>query len=404
MTFLLGVGVFLRIYPSAGYQQRGPDEHGYMVFLTQIERAGIWNYDAVVQLYVARQYKLDEAVVPATRMGFLIPASLCVKLFHLRAFPALHATAAAAGILSLLLAALFSYRLGGTARMLGVTTLMAAAPLQVYLCQRAAIDGYFAFWALAALWLAWENLQRPRNTLCLISYAFCLTILVLTKETAVFVLFAIILLLLANRILRLGTVTPQLVLATILGPAIAFLILVAMIGSFREWVDFYLMFAAKSRSNFYSVAAQDGPWYRYAIDFALVSPAVVLFAIGGIFSLRKLDRPSILMAVFVGLTLASMSCVRYGLSLRYAAFCDLPLAWLACSQILALSHRISRIRPAIIAIGLFAIVTSIECNQYVRIFVRGAIYDPITDQLVLSLGMTKSASAVRAQLAGAAAH
>jgi hypothetical protein len=169
----------------------GTDERDYMVFVKQIQAAGIWNYDAVVQVYVERQYKLREAVVPATRVAFLVPAALCADLFHLRAFTAIHTVAAAAGILLLLLSALFAYRLGGTLPMIGVTALVATAPLEIYLCQRAMIDGYFAFWAVAALWLAWENLQRPRHAGWLISYMLCLTILVLTKETAAFVVFAI---------------------------------------------------------------------------------------------------------------------------------------------------------------------------------------------------------------------
>jgi len=288
--------------------------------------------------------------------------------------------------------------------MLGVTALMATSPLDVYLCQRAMIDGYFAFWALAALWLAWENLQRPRHAGWLVAYAVCLTILVLTKETAAFVVLAIFGIFLANRLLHVGTITPQLLAATIIGPAVAALILVVMIGGVGETIVFYEMFVAKSRSSFYSVAAQDGPWYRYAIDFALVSPAIVAFAVGGIFQLRRFDRAGLYVATFVGLTLASMSCVRYGLSLRYAAFCDMPLAWLACGQILTLSRRAVRVRPTIIAIGIFSIVAVIGFNQYARIFVKGGLYDPITEQLVLTLKMAKSATTVRAQLAAPAGH
>ena len=302
MTALLAIGVFLRVNPSAGYQKLGTDEHGYMVFVKQIETAGLSNYDAVVQVYLQRQAKLREAVVPATRVGFLVPATICAEVFQLRVFTALHATAAAAGILLLLLSALFAYRLGGTLPMLGVTALMATSPLDVYLCQRAMIDGYFAFWALAALWLAWENLQRPRHAGWLVAYALCLTVLVLTKETAAFVVLAIFGIFLANRLLHIGTITPQLLAATIIGPAIAALILVVMIGGVGETIRFYEMFVAKSRSSFYSVAAQDGPWYRYAIDFALVSPAIVAFAVGGIFQLRRFDRAGLYVATFVGLT------------------------------------------------------------------------------------------------------
>ena len=76
MGLILSVGIFLRIFPTASFPQVGYDEHGYMVFVQQIEKAGIWNYDAVIDVYKERQYKIPQAVVPATRLGFLIPAAL----------------------------------------------------------------------------------------------------------------------------------------------------------------------------------------------------------------------------------------------------------------------------------------------------------------------------------------
>jgi 4-amino-4-deoxy-L-arabinose transferase-like glycosyltransferase len=399
MTALLSLGIFLRLYPSAGYRNLGTDEFGYMVFVKQIQAAGIWNYDAVVRVYVERQYRKPDAVVPATRLGFLVPAAICADLFHLRAFQAIHAVAAASGVLLLLVAALFAYRLGGAVPMLGTTALVATAPLEIYLSQRAMIDGYFAFWAVTALWLAWENLQHPKQAGWLVAYTICLTILVLTKETAAFVVFALMGTLLLNRFLRIGTLTPQLVAATVAGPALAVLILVALVGGFGDWVHFYQMFITKSRANFYSVAAQDGPWYRYAIDFALVSPAIIALATGAMFQLRSDHRAECFMGCFVLLALVSLSCVKYGISLRYAAFCDVPLAWLACSQVFALSKGFSKVRPSLIAASLFLIVSAIGLNQYARIFVRGALYDPITSQLVTTLDMYKSNAAVKAELA-----
>jgi 4-amino-4-deoxy-L-arabinose transferase-like glycosyltransferase len=355
----------------------------------QIQKVGIWNYDAVVRVYVERQYKLREAVVPATRLAFLVPAALCADWFKLRAFTALHLVVATGGVLFLFLCALFAYRLGGVVPMIGMTALIATAPLQVYLCQRAMIDGYFALWAVAALWLGWENLQRPRHFGCLVSYTLCLAILVLTKENAAFVVFAIFTMLLLNRFLRIGTVTPQLLAATIIGPALAVLLLVALVGGISEWVRFYVMFVAKSRTNFYSIVAQDGPWYRYAVDFLILSPALVAFACGRMFQIKTSDRADVFMAVLLALTLIPMSSVAYGMSLRYAAFCDVLISWLAIRQVVILSQRFPRVRATIAATALFAILSGIGVSQYVRFFVAGEVYDPTTAALVWTSGMEK---------------
>ena len=389
MLFLLALGVWLRVYPSAGFSQVGYDEHGYMVFLQQIERAGVLNYDAVVQLFVENQYQRPDAVVPATRIGFLLPAHLCREVLHCGPFEALRTVSCVAGILLLGLCALFAFRVGGVIPMLGMTALIATAPLQIYLSQRALIDSYFAFWAVAALWLAWENLQRPRHWGWLSAYGLALAVLVLTKENAAFVVLALIGVLFLNRFLRLGTVTPQLLTATVLGPTLAVLFLSWMVGGVWEWIQFYQMFVAKSRTNPYSILAQDGPWHRYLIDFVIMTPLTILFACGRIFRLRMTDRPEIFLTAFLGLSFVSMASVTYGMSLRYAAYWDIPLCWLACSQILFLGRQFPKVRPAILTVGLFLILGTSNLSQYHRFFVKGAIYDPTTAAMVWAADLEK---------------
>ena len=390
MGLILTIGIFLRIFPTASFPQVGYDEHGYMVFVQQIEKAGIWNYDAVIDVYKERQYKIPQAVVPATRLGFLIPAALVGEIFQVQPFRALHITAAAAGVLLLILSGLFAYRAGGARMMLGVTALIATAPLQVYLSQRALIDGYFAFWSTATIWLAWENLRRPRHLGWLAAYALSLTILTLTKENAAFVVAAIFGVLVLNRFLKMGTVTPQLFAATIIGPALAILVLAALMGGLEQWVDFNRMFVAKSRTNFYSIMAQDGPWYRYAVDWVIVSPALVAFATARLFQMRRSDQIGTFFAAFLLLSFAAMSAVKYGISLRYAAYWDLPICWLACSQAIALRSRFAQVRPALVLGGCILLLSAVGLNQYVRFFVVGGVYDPVTAGLVWSSGMEKA--------------
>lgn len=389
MILVLGLGVFLRIYPSAGFNRIGYDEHGYMVFLQQIEKVGALNYDAVVQFYVENQYQRPDAIVPATRIGFLLPAHLIRRALHCDPFEALRTVSCIASILMLGLCALFAYRVGGAIPMLGMTALVATAPLQIYLSQRALIDGYFAFWAVAALWLAWENLQRPKHWGWLSAYAFSLAVLVLTKENAAFVVFAIGGVLVLNRFLRSGTVTPQLFAATVAGPAVAVLFLAWMVGGVGEWIQFYQMFVAKSRTNPYSILAQDGPWYRYLVDFVILAPLPVLFACGRIFRLRLADRAELFLTAFLGLSFLCMANVTYGMSLRYAAYWDIPLYGLACSQIMLQSRQFPRVRPAILAAGLFLILAVSGLNQYHRFFVKGAIYDPTTAAMVWAADLEK---------------
>jgi hypothetical protein len=96
------------------------------------------------------------------------------------------------------------------------------------------------------------------------------------------------------------------------------------------------------------------------------------------------------MTVFLVLTLAVMSSITYGMSLRYAAFCDIPLAWLACQQVCSIAHRFPRVRPAILRTVLFLVLSAVGFSQYVRYFVSGEVYDPTTAAMVWTSGMEKA--------------
>lgn len=395
MIFIIASGILLRVRTSAGFTGLGVDEHGYMVFLTHIKTAGMMNYDSVVRVFVERQYNKPVALVPATRIGFLLPAYLVAEQFHFGNFAALRSIAAAASILMLGLCAVFAYRLGGSIPMIGLTALIAYSPLQIYLSQRALIDGYFAFWAVAAVWLAWENLQRPHQLPWLVAYASCLTILILTKESGAFVVVALVALFVCCRWLPLGQPTFALFLTTALGPAIAVLFLAAMIGGLGEFLRFYLTFETKSITNLYCIAAQDGPWYRYVIDFIMVTPVVTLLGIGRLFQLRRTDSRELFMAVFLGLSFVFMSCVTYGMSLRFAAYWEIPLCWLAFSQLVSLSEKFQRFSPTIILALLLSVVSVVGLHQYQRFFVKGGVYDPVTASLTWAAGLQKDVSKLR---------
>ena len=115
---------------------------------------------------------------------------------------------------------------------------------------------------------------------------------------------------------------------------------------------------------------------------------LVALAVGALFQLRKADRPAVFMATFLGLSFASMSVITYGMSLRYAAYWDIPLAWLASSQILRLAGHSPRVRPAIFA-GLLLLFATCNLHEYHRFFIRGATYDPVTAQLAKASELIK---------------
>jgi hypothetical protein len=396
LLLIVGFGAAIRIWTTCTYTREGQDEHLYAVYVNIIQPSGgLSHYRKIIAADVEFQKSWSEAFVPATRIGFIWPAYFCFKTFNVNPLLALRIVSCASGILLLILAAAIGWQGGGRMGMVGLGALMSTAPLHVYLAQRSLIDAYFAFWAVLVLWLMWQNLRNNSHWMWLLAYGVSLTLLVLTKESATFVFLALLGILLLSRPLQFGKPSYALVAVTFVAPAVAVGILCALMGGVHEFISFFKLFASKNQISDYSVTAQDGPWFRYLIDFTLISPLVVVLAIAAIFQLRPRDRLTAFMAIFLGFSFATMSCVQHGMSLRYAAYWDVPLRWLALTQVVSLSGRFRKINPAVIVAGIICLVCATDLWQYHLYFVKSQIYDPITNNLVHAAGLTKKLPADR---------
>jgi len=389
LLFILAAGIFLRAWPSRGFKGIGYDEHLYRTYVGLTQQAGVWNYGEIVDAYLLSQAKRPDAVVPATRVGFLWPAAILAQVSGLEPMEALRTVSLLASVLLLLATAIIGYRLGGTERMLVLTALMAVAPLQIYLAQRSLIDGYFAFWAVLCAWFLWESLHAPRTKGWLAAYGFSLFVLVLTKENAAFVFLALMGTLAFLYGLRFHRLSWPVLIASAVAPALAVLVLAVLVGGVVEWIAFYRMFVEKSRLLPYPIRFQDGAWYRYLIDFMLISPCIALFAAGRIFHVNKEAKADAFWALFLGWSFIFMSSVTYGMSLRFAAYWDEPLRWLAASQVILLARRFPRIHPSVVVVAAVVLLAAVDLGQYWRYFVQSEIYDPVSHQLLQSSKLVK---------------
>src|SRR2546421_8178573 len=76
----LTLGIFLRVWPSSGFHGVGNDEHMYATYVGMAEKGGVLNYAEVIRAYFLSQAKRSQAIVPATRVGFLWPAAVVAKI------------------------------------------------------------------------------------------------------------------------------------------------------------------------------------------------------------------------------------------------------------------------------------------------------------------------------------
>ncbi len=375
------------LHPTPKFQSFGFDEHLYRGYVSVLMLRGFGVYPAMARQYVQEQTNVTMAMLPPTRFCYIAAAYGWHLVWGTGPLKSLSAISSLCSILLLLLSARFAWRLGGGAIALCVTALMAFAPTQIHMSQHALIDGVFAFWATLSLWLLWENLQRPNRWPWLAAYAGALAAMVLTKENAMFAYLAILALLAANRWLRFGRFTPSLWFATVLGPLLGVAILVTFCGGLGTTIEIYRLLVSKASVLKYAIQTGDGPWYRYLVDLMVVSPVILVLAIGGIFRLKMTERAGLFLLLFVGASFLVMANIRYGMNLRYANMWDFPLRYLA---VFCLWGTVPRRRAQALWMSLCIVaLCTFELHQYDVFFVQNDLYELVPRDLLRAVKILK---------------
>lgn len=351
---------------------------------------GLFAYPEIVARYVEHQKKPESPLVlPPLRITFIASGYLWTQITGSTSLEATHAVACVASLVTLFVAGVFAWRIAGPGAGLAVFALMAFAPMQIYSAQRALIDGFFALWALLAIWSLWECLQDPTRRGWLAVYGVAIAAMVMTKENAFFVYVAIGGILLASHWLKIGRATLPLYATTIIAPAVAVLVLIVAAGGVTEMLEVYRTNVQKSVISPYAIKTGDGPWHRYLLDLITVDPFIVLLAAGALFNITKATKPALYLGLFIVGTYLLMCQVRYGMNLRYTNIWDMPLRCLAVWQLIRLTSPIPARARHVVLIGMVAALCLLEWQQYELLFVDTPIYDPVPEALGRALGILK---------------
>jgi 4-amino-4-deoxy-L-arabinose transferase-like glycosyltransferase len=380
--------VLAPLHPQPAFVRLGFDEELYRKYTNGLISEGLSGYPAIVQAYMEVLKERTGSILPPLRFLYIFTAYVWHSLFGTEPLEALHQIASFFNILTLALVTLFAWRLRGPSWAIAIAALMAVAPTQVHMSQHALVDGFFTFWATLTLWLFWENLQAPRNWLRLTGYVVALALLVLTKENSFFVWIALVVLLITNRWLQFGTVSRELLIATALGPLLGFVVLVFLSGGIDVLLQCYQLAVSKNLTLAYAIKTGDGPWHRYLVDLLLVSPIVLLLALGTVFRLNRTMKPEWFMSIFITASYLVMCNVKYGMNLRYANMWDFPLRFLAFGEIVWLAGFAKQYRSAIIA-GAIVLLAVIEFHQYIVLAVHYPLYELISHDLLEALKILK---------------
>jgi len=211
----------------------------------------------------------------------------------------------------------------------------------------------------------------------------------LTKENAAFVFIGILSILACNRWLKIGKVGLNLVIATFVGALAGVAMLVIASGGLATLIQVFQANISKTYATPYVIQTGDGPWFRYILDLIAMSPLVTLLALAALGRLNFQEAISRYLALFLAVTYLLMSNLRYGISLRYTAIWDLPLRYLAFTQVVLMAVSVPpRYRTIFIPVAI-AIVCTVDLSHYYFFFVQNGTYDPTATEILRQLNIVK---------------
>jgi 4-amino-4-deoxy-L-arabinose transferase-like glycosyltransferase len=382
VVLLVAVGVRWAVFDVTDF--RG-DETFYLKYARALNLAGLAQFEQF-----AREYSNAPELwifPPPTRALYIAVAALGCQLVQPCSGRSIAMVSLVTGVAIVAVTLVMAGRMFGPAIGLASGLLVAVSPLELQLSRRALQDGFFALMVLVTLWAFWERSRSSRRSWDVLLGAALLAAL-LTKESAivlpVFLVGALAYppwLGMARERSSLSTLS-----AVVLPVPAAVLVLLALIP-LPLALRVLSGWQAGAWTNVYAVAYSQGPWFRYLLDFVLLSPLVVIAAIGYYFlpgrpgEDRFLGRLTLLLSIVLS--------VLPLMNVRYVSFLDVLLRILAVLTVVALfgdpvAHRLRRVGLVVVVLLLLA---AHDLWLFHTIFVQAKVYDPVTASLAQALGL-----------------
>ena len=378
VALAIALSVVIASLPSAARDANSDDGY-YLFYMQKVKQGGLaafpelfdlWNADPVRWIYP-----------PPSRIGFAVVSALWAGIFG-ATLDALQYLSIAAYIASSLVTYVLARRHLGEPRALFVGVLWVFSPLLMGLSRLALTDSFIALCMVSTTWLFYELVLRPESWRARIAFVAALAFTVLVKELSVLLLVPFSAFLLVERFVRRTPLKlSTFALCFVASGVVAFPLFVAAAGSLSKLLETTRIVLASPATNDYAVKYGSGPWFRYLVDYLLLSPATTLLAIGylGVLLSRwrrgEYDRLTTFLAIVAVVMIAQYSF--FTKNIRYAVLFELPICVFAVLMLGEIAGGTSARATAICAVAV-VFLAWLGWSTFDLYWVRYHGYDPVT--------------------------
>lgn len=357
------------------------DEGYYFMYARAIKTMGISHFSVLLKHHF--EDRVAQYFPHPARIGHVLLTSFWLRIFP-ETFTSLAILSFTCFVVFLILSFFYCRKYFGANIAWLYCVFLSAYPLSMASARRVLQDSVLnLFWAVS-FWLFLDFIFEKKKSKFIL-YLFFFSVSLTIKEASVVMFPFFVVCFLIEKLVYKGTLRWSYLAGMFLWPFLSVAALyLCMLGGWRNVLDLCRFILGvhfpNSVVNAYSLYAI-GPWYKYIIDYLLLSPYTLLLAIGYLFIMavkRVKDRKIVYPAVFLATVYCIMSSMKYTKIIRFILSLDIVISLFA---LFALMHLFNENGKGKKMLAVFLIVAVIYVNNYINysyLFVRLAIYDPLS--------------------------
>lgn len=357
----------------------GADEGYYLKYATYIGKNGLSGFPALFKDYLQAQ---EHWPPNPLRVGFILLSSLWLKIFGY-------------SFLNLAYLSLFSYsvflclsfyfvkKYFGEKNAVLAVILLAFSPLNMALARRALMNAAVNPFTLCSIWLFFERLRERKNYKTVLFIAlYSLTILI-REDSVLLSVFFMFYILIHRKVFKRQVRLTDFLMITVFPAVIVGSLYTLIAGGFSNVIETARIILLSQEPNHYALIFGSGPWYRYLIDFMLLSPWVSILAIAfaGSYFIKKEWREEVVYLIILSISLIFLLDF-FTKNVRYLSILDLPLRLFAILMLNELTKRIFKDKSDAALIICVVLIVFFDFLSFLDLFIRQGIYDPVSYQLL----------------------
>lgn len=389
VVLLVVATLLVRSLPSVPYFPDSDDGY-YLRYASAIAAEGPSAFPRLFAEYTsdARNFNYP----PPNRLAYALATGAWAAAFG-PSLPGIAHTSLVSHLAFVAVTFLFARRFLGETRAFWLATACAFSPLLLGMGRQALSDSFVLLAFSLPVWTFLGVVERPGDRRWKIAFVAAFAFAILTKELAALLALPFAAFWAIERWgRRREDLRPALGLALLALPAaIAAPLWVLAAGGVGPLVTVFRGILAGPGSNPYTIEYGSGPWYRYVVDFVVLSHAPTLLAVGfaGSFLVRVArggyERVHAYFGVLAALLLFEHSFVTK--NARYLMLLELPLRLYSIGMLAELARAPRSARAAAAVTAAVASLAWLDVRSFEALFVAGRAYDPVSAFLLVLRGI-----------------